>query len=273
MRERTGGFYPPRHYAVTVTTSDRLPETATTLTRPSPSEAVALVEAGLDRGDLVTLFGRCTVEYDGRVRSSLAAGDRHVMCKPDGTVLVHAGTGQRPVNWLSSGSVHTPTVSGGRLELASHRPSTGSELTVAFETVESASAFPVASSVEPTVVGTEEDLRQRVLGEPSLVEPGFRPLATERETAAGAVDIYGTDGSGAAVAVELKRRRAGPDAVGQLNRYVEALRRDLHAEATVRGILVAPSVTDRARRLLAANGLEYVSLGPDGGSLPDDPRR
>jgi len=62
--------------------------------------------------------------------------------------------------------------------------------------------------------------------------------------------------------VELKRRRVGPDAVGQLQRYVDALRRDLHAEAAVRGILVAPSVTDRARGLLAEKGLEFVALEP-----------
>jgi RecB family endonuclease NucS len=62
--------------------------------------------------------------------------------------------------------------------------------------------------------------------------------------------------------VELKRRRVGPDAVSQLNRYVDALRRDIHDGATVRGILVAPSVTDRARRLLAERGLAFVSLEP-----------
>jgi RecB family endonuclease NucS len=62
--------------------------------------------------------------------------------------------------------------------------------------------------------------------------------------------------------VELKRRRVGPDAVGQLTRYVDALERDLHAETSVRGILVAPSVTDRARRLLGERGLDFVALEP-----------
>ncbi|PSQ33190.1 endonuclease NucS, partial [Halobacteriales archaeon SW_12_69_24] len=52
---------------------------------------------------------------------------------------------------------------------------------------------------------------------------------------------------------------------GQLGRYVDALERDLHAEAEVRGILVAPSVTDRARRMLAERGLEFVALDPTGG--------
>lgn len=84
----------------------------------------------------------------------------------------------------------------------------------------------------------------------------------ERATPAGAVDIYGEDSAGRAVVVELKRRRVGPDAVSQLRRYVDALERDLHADAAVRGILVAPSVTDRASRLLSDHGLEFVSLEP-----------
>jgi hypothetical protein len=94
------------------------------------------------------------------------------------------------------------------------------------------------------------------------VESGFRPLATERETSAGAVDVYGEDREGRTVVLELKRRRVGPDAVGQLVRYVEALRRELHTDAEVRGVLVAPSVTDRARELLGEEGLEFVSLTP-----------
>jgi len=44
---------------------------------------------------------------------------------------------------------------------------------------------------------------------------------------------------------------------------VEALDTEVHAERTVRGILVAPSVTDRAQDLLDRRGLEFVSLSPD----------
>ena len=89
---------------------------------------------------------------------------------------------------------------------------------------------------------------------------------TERKTAAGAIDIYGKDANEIPTVVELKRRRVGPDAAGQLNRYVNALRRELPVERSVRGILVAPSVTDRAERLLAEQGLEFTALEP---SSPD----
>lgn len=233
------------------------------LSEPSAEEARTRLEAAIDRGALVTAFGRCTVEYDGRASSSLGPGDRHLMLKPDGTALVHTAEGQKPVNWQPPGCTHEVRVDDGRLEVRSRRSNPDEELVVRFERVAHLAAFDAGESVELSVSGTEADLKRRILEEPELIEAGFRPLATERETPAGAVDVYGEDADGATVVLELKRRRVGPDAVGQLDRYVGALERELHADAEIRGVLVAPSVTDRARRLLATKGLEFVALAPD----------
>ena len=231
-------------------------------TNPSIATARSILEAGLDSDAVVTVFGECTVDYEGRAASTLGPGDRHVMCKPDGTVLVHTDEGHQPVNWQPPGCTHEVSVEDETLVLRSERSTPEEELLVRFRNVEHVAAFDVTDPEELSLSGTEEDLRERVLEEPALVESGFAPLSTERETPAGAVDIYGEDADGRAVVVELKRRRVGPDAVGQLARYVEALERDLHDETDVRGILVAPSVTDRARTLLAERGLEFVSLEP-----------
>jgi RecB family endonuclease NucS len=233
-----------------------------TADRPDVEEALELVETGSGRGDLLTLFGRCRVDYDGRASSTLGAGDRLVVLKPDGTVLVHTEEGQQPVNWQPPGCTHSATTEDGSLVVRSQRTTPEEELVVRFDRITHATALPVTDTSDLDLTGTEDDLRERVLEDPSLLEAGFEPRATERETPAGAVDIYGTDAEDNAVVVELKRRRAGPDAVSQLNRYVEALERDLHAGTTVRGILVAPSVTDRAGRLLEERGLEFVSLAP-----------
>jgi RecB family endonuclease NucS len=237
--------------------------TPVTLVDPAPADALDAVTAAVERGDLVTLFGRCTVAYDGRATSSLGPGDRHVTLKPDGTALVHTDEGQKPVNWQPPGCSHEPALEEGRLVLRSHRETPDEELLVRFEELRHAAAFDVTDPEDLTLSGTEADLKRRILEEPSVVESGFAPLATERDTPAGAVDIYGEDAEGRAVVLELKRRRAGLDAVGQLERYVDALRRDLHADREVRGILVAPSATDRTRDLLAEHGLEFASLAPD----------
>lgn len=238
-----------------------------TLDAPTPSSARDAIERGLDDGALVTVFGRCTVEYDGRAASRLEAGERHVMVKPDGAALVHTAEGQQPVNWQPPGGEHAVSLleddgTDPHLRLESTRSSPAEVLRVTFDRVAHVGVFSMSAPDSVAVVGTESDLRDRILENPALLEPGFQPLATERRTPAGAVDIYGEDRAGRTVVVELKRRRVGPDAVSQLRRYVDALEGDLHADADLRGILVAPSVTDRAERLLADHGLEFVSLEP-----------
>jgi len=227
-----------------------------------PETARDRVAAAVEVGDMVTVFGRCTVEYEGRAASTLGPGDRLVVLKPDGTALVHTDEGQKPVNWQPPGSTHAVDVSDGQFRVRSRRTAPDEQLLVAFERVDRVATFDVTDRRDRSLTGTEADLRRRILDDPDLVEPGFEPLATERETPAGAVDVYGEDARGRTVVVELKRKRVGPDAAGQLARYVEALDRDLHADAEVRGVLVAPSVTERARRLLAEKGLEFVSVAP-----------
>ena len=55
---------------------------------PSPAEAVEALEPALAAGAMITIVGQCEVEYDGRASSYLPPGDRLVILKPDGTLLV-----------------------------------------------------------------------------------------------------------------------------------------------------------------------------------------
>ena len=232
-----------------------------TLHRPAHRDALVALERAFDRGDLVVVFGRCTVEYDGRASSSLGPGDRLLLLKPDGSALVHTDEKRTPVNWQPPGSEHRASVRDGRLRVQSRRSTPDELLDVRFERVDQLSAFSVSERAELALVGSEEDLRTRIRDDPSLVEAGFEPLSTERETAAGPVDVFGRDAEGEPVVVELKRRRVGPSAVRQLQGYVDAVGREEGVE--VRGVLVAPSVTDRAAALLDERGLGFVSLEPD----------
>ncbi len=257
----------------------------TSVHEPSHREALWELESAFERGDLISVFGRCTVSYEGRAASELGIGDRLLVLKPDGAALVHTDEGRTPVNWQPPGSTHHATVRGGRLRVSSERTSPSETLVVRFDRVHQLSAMAVTGGRDLAVHGSEEDLRTRVLERPELVTSGFEPLETERQTAAGPVDVFGVDEEGDPVVVELKRRRVGPDAVGQLARYVEAVREEIAEDAdagtrrgdddggaidetgtstdgSVTGILVAPSVTDRAADLLSDRGFEHVALAP-----------
>ena len=246
-----------------------------TLTAPSAREALEVLAQALAPDDerVVTIIGRCTVEYDGRATSTLGLGDRLVILKPDGSLLVHTDEQRTPVNWQPPGCAHEVSLeeidatdqTSDVLHVRSVRRTPHETVNIRFVDVFQLSAFALADEQELQLQGSEEDLRQRVLAEPTLIEEGFAPLAVERETPAGAVDIYGTDAEGVPTIIELKRRRVGPDAVSQLKRYVDALERELAIDRSVRGILVAPSLTDRAARLLKSEGLEHITLDPPEG--------
>ncbi len=253
--------------------------TVTSLHDPSHREALWELEAAFDRGDLISVFGQCTVSYEGRAASDLGTGDRLLLLKPDGAALVHTDEGRTPVNWQPPGSRHRAAVREGHLRVTSTRDTPDETLIVRFSDVHQLSAMPVTGGRDLTLHGSEEDLRTRILERPSLIEDGFEPRETERPSSAGPMDVFGVDADDTPVVVELKRRRVGPDAVGQLARYVRALREELGidpggsngsdgsdgSDAThVRGVLVAPSITDRAAERLADRGFEHVALEATG---------
>jgi RecB family endonuclease NucS len=230
------------------------------LDRPSPDVARDLLDEAIGAGRMSTVIGRCEDEYEGRASSYLGPGVRLLVLKPDGSLLVHTGEGRTPVNWQPPGCVHEACVEGNGLRVRSSRETPAEVIDVRFDEVVSATAFDLEDPAELQLSGTESDLRERILATPEDVEQGFEPVESEYRTGVGAVDILGRDDDGRTVAIELKRRRVGPEAAGQLARYVEAIRED---DPDARGILIAPSITDTARELLDERGLEFVSLAPE----------
>lgn len=222
---------------------------------PDPHAVETLFGECKRRNACLGLFTRCAVEYDGRASSSLAQGDRFVMTKPDGTVLVHTDQQRTPQNWQPPGATIQITETD-PLTFTAIRTSPKEVITIRCATVHFAVFIQMTDNTTLDLEGSEDDLRDLIFTEPDRIEPGFRPHKREYETPAGPVDVWGHDTEGTPVILEPKRRRVGPDAVSQLRRYVESV------EPTVRGILVAPSVTDRADNLLADFGLEKQTITP-----------
>lgn len=225
------------------------------VTEPSPDEAAQLILESRRR-DVVILFLRCEVEYAGRASSSLPLGDRVVMIKPDGAVLIHGGEKREPLNWQPPGSSITARVRKGMLEIVSVRRKPSEKLVITSPIVFVALAARCAAD-QLVVRGLERELVEAVLQEPSLIEPGFTPLKTEVSTPMGKVDLLGIDASGAPVFVEFKRGTAGIDAAVQLKRYVDHARKK-HPNA--RGILAANSISPAAMRVLREGALEFRKL-------------
>jgi RecB family endonuclease NucS len=231
------------------------------LRNPSNREALELVEDAIQSSRMLTIVGSCEVDYDGRASGYLAEGERLTLLKPDGTVLVHQNQDSDPVNWQPSGSRASASLYEDKLKLESTRSSPDETLEVLFHEVHHASAYSLQDGVELSLYGQESQMQERIMNEPEVIEEGFRALEKERESEYGRIDVFGRDGEGNHVILELKRRRVGPEAVDQLQRYVEDYRGKGYE--SVRGILVSPSVTDSARERLEARGLEHLELEPE----------
>jgi endonuclease len=190
-------------------------------------------------------------------RSDLSRGERLVLLKPDGTLLVHTAEKAKPVNWQPPGASFSVGVEGGRIVLTSTRLKPEEMVQVTFHSLQLLLAVPLRDAAELALVGSEDDLQQLLFTDPDLVEIGFVPQRRERDSARGFYDLDGRDSMGRRMVVEVKRATAGVSEAQQLWRYVERLRRD---DASVRGILVAPRVADKARRMLGEHGLEWREL-------------
>jgi RecB family endonuclease NucS len=150
------------------------------------------------------------------------------------------------------------------LQITSVRTRPREVLVISFDSLKIVSRFSLHDDEELYLFGTESQMVEEVVKNPSLIEEGFRPITKELRTEYGMIDLYGVDRRGNVVVIEFKRGRAGLDAVSQLKRYVDELKKEGCEKGGrlegVRGVLAAPSITESALKLLKELGLEYVKI-------------
>lgn len=227
---------------------------------PGHREAWDLVTRGLKFQRTVEVVGRFEVSYEGRASSYLAPGDRLLLIKPDGTLLVHQRRNRKPVNWQPSGSNARANLEEDQLVVVSETRSPKERLTATFQDVYHAGIMKLRDHSSLELTAQESQMQKRIERDPEEVESGFRVVDTEKVTDFGRVDVFGRDRDGNAVVVELKRKQAGPDAVDQLQRYVDYFENLGHED--VRGILASPGLSKQAWNNLRNQDLEHLKLEP-----------
>jgi RecB family endonuclease NucS len=230
------------------------------LTHPSLAEAAALIEKAFAQRRTLVVAGNCHVHYSGRANSTLDYGERLLIIKSDGSLLVHRPTGYEPVNWQPSGSVFHVEAKGDKLEVHGVRQKPRETVKVDFTEILMASALNLADSGEFLLHASEDDMHRAILLKPQLLEEGFKPISWEKHVEPGFVDIYGEDKDGKLVIVEVKRRTASKENVLQLAKYIEPIKAKTHRP--VRAILAAPSLGKDVQRLLVSMGLEFKAVDP-----------
>jgi hypothetical protein len=226
---------------------------------PDIRRTFEIINEGISKRAFVVLMACCKVLYHGRAKSRLGSGDRFIIIKPDGSFMVHQDRNLEPVNWQPPKSNCKASLENGILQITGSRRNPPESLEVEIHCTYMASYFIGEDSKELEIAGYEENMREMVFESPELIEEGFRPTSREYQTENGFIDILGKDKNGALMVLELKSRRAGVNAVKQLKKYLDCFTD--HKEF-VRGVLVAPSVTDDAMELLEEYQLEFKELHP-----------
>ena len=240
------------------------------LLSPSPEDLAAFLNRHTRSRDcLVQVAGLAEVTYRGRAASTADVGTYLVLIKQDGSLQIHHPTGIKPMNWQPKTDRLTARVDEDVCVLLTSRRSPEEQVQVVFLEPQVALALELAQAGGFVLQGSEAQMQQTLAEHPELIEPGLRVLTRELMVESGGIDLYAQDREGRFVVVELKRGRATQHAVSQLARYVRSVEQRLGAQAVVRGILAAPSITAPARLELESRGLEFreVSALPEGGAM------
>ena len=214
------------------------------------------------------LVTRCSIRYEGRLVTTLETGDRVVLFKDDGSVVVNAVQGAKPINYMPG---PTAVTEDGRTIVVT-RVATGEALVIDVEDVHADTRYELADSAKLVREGREKDIQATIFQTPEAIEFGMVGLQRELFTEVGPVDLFCRDAGGRTCVVEIKRVRAVAGAVEQLNRYMDEVQKN-PAHAPARGILVAPEIAPQARVLLEKWGYDFIALDevlsrcPDGEEL------
>lgn len=230
------------------------------LKEPTLAEAAVLIDKAFTQRKTLIIAGDCHVHYAGRANSTLENGERLLIIKSDGSLLVHRPTGYEPVNWQPSGSVFHVEVKDDNLEVHGVRRKPHESVKVTFAAIFMVSALNLLDSGEFILHASEDDMHRAILLKPELFEAGFKPISWEKHVEPGFVDIYGEDKDGKLVIIEVKRRTASKENVMQLSKYIEPIKAKVNRE--VRAVLVAPSLAKDVQGLLVSMGLEFKALDP-----------
>jgi RecB family endonuclease NucS len=212
------------------------------------------------------VIARCSVDYEGRLQAHLPLATRLLVVKADGSVLVHSDGGSyKPLNWMSPPCAMAE-VAPQEQEVADgvesvwvvQHAKSDDRLRVRLYEVLHDSAHDLG--VDPGLVkdGAEAHLQRLLAEHIATLGEGYTLVRREFMTAIGPVDILCRDGSGAMVAVEIKRR-GDIDGVEQLTRYLELMNRDPHL-APVAGVFAAQEIKPQARTLATDRGIRCVTL-------------
>jgi len=253
-------FIKEESYLLCVVDVPRAIKPVSFLEEPSPEAAREAVERGVSEHRCIIIIGACEVSYRGRASSKLELGERVVLIKEDGALLVHRPSEYSPVNWMPPQCLYETRTVGDSLVVKAVRRKPSEAIKITFNRIHAIATLTLTDRGEFSLYASEEEMGEAIKSDPGLIEPDLRLTIVEKKVEPGFIDLYGTDKQGRLVVIEVKRKTAGKRAATQLAKYVEAIKQNTNRK--VRGILAAPNISKETKTLLATLNIEFKQLSP-----------
>ena len=196
------------------------------------------------------------INYHGRARSFIDWGQRIIMIKQDGNVLIHQPVMREPVNWQPTDTKTRFKEKNNQLIMMSSHTKPNEKMKITFRNITSIQSMSLYDKAKLVISGMESDVVNDILSNPNMLEEGLRICQREKQVKSGMIDLFGYDKDHIPVIIEVKRSLATISAVHQLRMYVNDLKGSSE-KSVVRGILCAPKIPDMVKNLLNDYNLEW----------------
>ncbi len=229
---------------------------------PNPKQSIDFINKYYKfktKKTLIIIIGDCMVNYHGRAKSFLDWGQRIIIIKHDGTILIHRPKMREPVNWQPSGSRINFSLLKDNLILKSYNINPNEKMKIFFRDVDIILSTSLKDEAKLIISGMEKDVVNQIVDNPSIIEAGLHISKREKHVKSGLIDLYGFDKNHIPVIIEVKRSQANISSVHQLRVYVNDIKKDIK-NAKVRGILCAPKIPEMVKKLLSEYNLEWNEI-------------
>lgn len=224
------------------------------MVKPGLEEIAEQLRKAVSAKEFIAAVCLCEADYLGRARSFLERGERLLVVKEDTSFLIHRASGLEPVNWQPPPNYIGLALGRDHVALTVKRVRKPEKIIVRIYDAKNLFSGRLEDRGGFRMYVSEKEVSEILRKHPELVEKGFRITSAEAREKTGVVDIVGVDSDNRRTIVEIKKDRAGVEAVRQLLRYAGGV------GSGVRVVLLAPGVTSGAEKTLRRNRMEFRKI-------------
>lgn len=198
------------------------------------------------------LFAKCTVDYDGRAKSTLELGNYLVTHKSDGTILIQGGTLCTPRNYQPPKAILKMSKNG---LVSTYRDE---KIVIKIDKILFYKELLNWSSKKVDINKTEAQLSDKILlNIDSILGVSIKESYREFKTPVGIIDILAIDANDVYHIIEVKRGKANLATCSQLNRYCHHF---TDIKKNVKDYIASPDISDNALKFSKENFQTYLKV-------------